>query len=397
MWNKNTIDYFNQIEENFRLNIRLKQHKNWIVSRVKKRKIICYDGVHYINLTTYKKWDKSKNKWVYFTYYHNEEIKKLGKSLYDLEYKKLAINNYLSGNKTLDFYENYPSRMLIFKWINSNEINKFVKFKKQNYLKNYSKISQNHKFLHVEIDDCFTKIQSKHKSDKLMNRMITFYLYDKKYRKYEAINSVQIWISKQNLNNHFYRKNEYVWELINQVKDNYYDKKLKIILKGDDAKFITKLQKNSEVPVLDKFHLNREIVKVLSIKYFKNNDKKVLKTYLKTHKISNIYSWIFNCFRYKTSEKFIEISNKIIKELVCFLTKAKQKEIINLLNKIKQKQWKIWNKHISLIERNCSAESKVIHYFKKFVKKTFSRYNIKTLKLKILYGLKNDIGLRIII
>ncbi|QGZ97966.1 hypothetical protein GE118_04140 [Mycoplasma sp. NEAQ87857] len=396
------IIYLNQIEEKFRTETRLKFFPKWIVSRRVKRKLITSNGIYYFNLTRYKIYDEALGKYRTFTYYHHEYLEQLKTSKFDIKLKKDAISNYINGNKTKDIFSSFnPSKQLIHFWIkNENILNNDIKLcenNQWNYIDNLTDYSNNvikneHKYLYVEIDDAFFSVQNKHKTIGKRSRMLRFYLEKDSQKKQVKCKNELFYL--ENSNKASKVSIEYLIEQINYIKDTFYNKDLKIVVKGDGAKWIQKLANSKDyIPILDKFHFMKLTFDTFGATKKKNKENSIFyenKDYF--YNDMNLYNSVENAINSKNINVFNHLLNFI-----------KEKVLDNLLPKLRQKIKKFlryiknnWNGISNLIKSEVnvksSTESFVNNSLKRLIKKRGSRYNIKSIVYKIMMLGDENVG-----
>ncbi|WP_036451709.1 Mbov_0401 family ICE element transposase-like protein [Mycoplasma buteonis] len=376
---KEIFKLFDEQEEKFRLYERKSSHPNWIVFKTIRRKIITIKGTFYYNLTRYKK-KLPNGKYQTFTYYHNNfllqhrNVKK-----YDNTLKEIFLLNDAMSNKRLTLIKNPPSRSLIHYW-KKTDLN--IKQAQENQLIGYQKEAKNHDKLFVEIDDAYINIQSKKQTKKLQNRMLTFNLIDELGNKI-AINSVQILMINGSKTYDKYKNADSISKLIEQIKNKYYNKKINVIIKGDGAKIINKISNNFEGGILDKFHL------IKSYRDFKTRSKRDINqliNFITPFKKTSIENDLWAFLKSLTNKENQAIFNSFWDYFKSNKTKLSlqiRQKLGAYLRYLKNNSNRIYHKYEPILSKS-NTESYVNFDFKNLVSKRYTRWNIGSIKQKLL-------------
>ncbi|QGZ97244.1 hypothetical protein GE118_03580 [Mycoplasma sp. NEAQ87857] len=394
------VYYFDELEERFRTITRLIEHPEWKVFRRVKRKFITEKGVKYFNLTRYKVYDKELGKYRTFTYYHHEYLKELKTSKFSLELKDIAIKNYLSGNKITNLTsKNYPSKQLIYAWVNnetkSNPEIQFNNDKQWNFINNLCDYSNNvlskHKYLYVEIDDAFFETQLNRASVSKRNRMLRFYLEKDPSTKRVKYKNELFFLEDSNTPSKV--SINFLVNKINHIKDTLYNKGLKVVVKGDGAKWIQKLANSKGyIPVLDKFHFMKLAFETFGATKKKNKENSIFYEKEYFYNQTNLYQNIKQSINNNNINGFKQvldfIKNDVIKKLETKLTNKVKK----FLNYVKNNWNGIFNLVVAEVDVKSSSESFVNNSLKSLIHKRSSRYNIVSIVKKIMLLGPKDVG-----
>ncbi|MCU4706429.1 Mbov_0401 family ICE element transposase-like protein [Mycoplasma sp. CSL7503-lung] len=278
------IEQFNYEEKIFRTQQRKVdiKYKNWIVYKTVKRKLIIYGVEVEYNLTRYK--DKITGRT--FTYYHNEIVKKIGRSKWFFQdiYKAYLSNNFRRRkSKKVDFYVPldifyYHKKKGLFNNLDKKDSEKI----------DYSDGVQ------IDIDDTYTKINRGRIKEKVMLRMV---LLTNKNKQQTCFIFNKINGSVENISK----------KIIDFLGKKYPKNKIKI--SGDGATFINKIAEKIGVKrYYDLFHFNKILFDLIGFTKRRNKqNKKIFRV--------NLYGWVQEKLKKLEFDSVIKLIKNMINKL----------------------------------------------------------------------------------
>ncbi|WP_322959031.1 hypothetical protein RRG53_03360 [Mycoplasmopsis cynos] len=347
------VQNWNNEEEIFRTKIRLENNKfkTWKVKKIRRRKIIINGNDFEYKLGVYI--DKNTRK--SFTYYHNNELKRIGKNKY---YYKDIYNQF---SKQIWARRKCNEQKLIPKYV----LDYHLKIGNLSYdFKNSKNNFDTNNLVQIHIDDTYIKENLGHKKVKRCLRNV--FLIDKN-------NQIHTLIFKEN-----YKNLTFICSKIKEFFGHNFDVR-KIKISGDGAKFINTISQNLGVKrYYDLYHFKKYLFNVFGYTRTKNKQNY---NFLRYFGIENLYEILNNFLEKLDFLSVIMILKNIINFLKNTKTYAKKlKEIKSFLRFFIQNEKYIFNTFLRENYHGGRAEIYIYHIIKTPIYKRFSLFNWKNYK-----------------